>query len=72
MGSKSKYDDFNLDDYIHRYHQTLNRETFEDYWNDIQAFAENNHINTEYVEDEFILEGDFIPVNLKFDEEPPT
>ena len=42
---------------------------FEDWWADVKAFAEQNRISTSYVEDEFILDGEFIPVHLQWYED---
>ena len=42
---------------------------FESWWEDIQAFAEQNRITTQYVEDEFILDGEFFAVHLEWQED---
>ena len=38
--------------------------TFEDFWQEVEAFAEQNLLSTTYVEEEFIIDGEFIPVHL--------
>ena len=43
--------------------------TFEDFWVEVEAFAEQNRITTSYVEEEFIIDGAFIPVHLKWQED---
>ena len=43
--------------------------TFEDWWSEVEAFAEQNRISTNYVEEEFCLDGELIPVHLKWQED---
>ena len=43
--------------------------SFEDWWADVQAFAEQNRLPTHYVEEEFILDGEFVPVHLSFEQD---
>ena len=43
--------------------------TFEDFWSEVEAFAEQNRLTTSYVEDEFILDGELIPIHLKWHED---
>ena len=42
---------------------------FWEYWEEIKAFAEQNRISTDYVEYEFLLEGNLVPVHLTFQED---
>ena len=42
---------------------------FWEYWEEIKAFAEQNRISTDYVEYEFLLEGELFPVHLKWQED---
>ena len=43
--------------------------TFEDFWVEVEAFAEQNRLATSYVESEFILDGELFPVHLKWHED---
>ncbi len=43
--------------------------SFEDWWADVNAFAEQNRLPTHYVEEEFIIDGEFLPVHLKFEQD---
>ena len=38
---------------------------FDDFWAEIEQYAEKVGISTRYCEEEFILDGEFIPVDLK-------
>ena len=43
------------------------------FWAEVQAYADQYGISTRYVEEEFIIDGEFVPVHLNFDEgECPT
>ena len=48
--------------------------TFEDFWEEVEAFAKQNRLPTCYVEEEFIIDGEFLPLHLTWqedlDEEP--
>ena len=54
---------------INYYKSKRNHETFEEFWEDVKAFAEQNRLATSYVEAEFIVDGEFIPVHLQFDDD---
>ena len=41
---------------------------FWEFWQEINAFAEQYRVSTRYVEEEFLLDGEFIPVHPNFDE----
>ena len=41
-------------------------ENFECFWDDVLAYAEQYRISTRYIEEEFIIEGEFFPVHLVF------
>ena len=59
-----------LDDYIteaERDHNFL--ANFDVFWADVCAFAEQNRLSSAYVEEEFILDGEFFPVQLKWEED---
>ena len=71
MNNKGKYDRDDLDNIID---EILNKDnsfqfTFEEFWEDIKAFAEQNRLSTGYVEDEFILDGELVPVHLQWQDE---
>ena len=59
------------DDYLPykdtNFQYTFDTETFEDFWQECEEFAAHNHISTEYVEDEFILDGELKYVYLIFE-----
>ena len=40
-------------------------DTFEDFWEEVEEYAEKTGLNTSYLEDEFILDGELIKVNIK-------
>ena len=39
------------------------------FWAELQAFADQYCLSTRYVEEEFLIDGELVPVHLKFDEE---
>ena len=41
-------------------------ETFEDFWQTVIEYAEKAGVSTEYIEDEFILDGELIQANINF------
>ena len=43
----------------------LNSETFEQFWEEVETFAKKAGVPTTYVESEFIIDGEFIPVYPK-------
>ena len=48
---------------------TFDTESFEEWWAEIKAFAEQNRIPTQYVEDEFLIDGELIPIHLTFQDD---
>ena len=38
---------------------------FDDFWADVEKYAEKVGVNTRYIEEEFIIDGEFLPVELK-------
>ena len=46
---------------------TFNEDSFEEFWHECEEFAAHNHITTEYVEEEFILDGKLEYVYLIFE-----
>ena len=40
-------------------------DTFEDFWKEVEEYAEKTGLATSYLEDEFILDGELIKVNIK-------
>ena len=41
---------------------------FNEFWLEIEAYADEHRIPTRYVEEEFILEGEFLPIPLTYEE----
>jgi hypothetical protein len=39
---------------------------FEDWWEEVEAYAEKTGLTTSYLEEEFILEGELHKVNINF------
>ena len=37
-------------------------ESFEDFWAKVEEFAKKHNISTSYVEEEFIIEGELVPL----------
>ena len=42
---------------------------FWEYWEEIKAFAEQYRLSTRYVEEEFLIDGELIPVHLEFEDD---
>ena len=61
-------DDSQLDEFIAEaqleYEMLAN---FDDFWADVEKYAEKVGVSTRYVEEEFILDGEFTPVELEWD-----
>ena len=59
-------DDSQLDEFIAEaqleYEMLAN---FDDFWADVEKYAEKYELPTGYVESEFIIDGEFKPVDLK-------
>ena len=47
---------------------------FDEFWREVEAYAQEHRLTTRYVEEEFIVDGEFIPVHLSYDleEEEPS
>ena len=43
---------------------------FWQFWSEVQAFAEQYRLTTRYVEEEFLIDGELVPVHLDFDDDP--
>lgn len=39
---------------------------FEDWWKEVEAYAEKTGLTTSYLEEEFIIEGELIKVNINY------
>ena len=39
------------------------------FWSELQAFADQYNLSTRYVEEEFLIDGELIPVHLTFEGE---
>ena len=35
---------------------------FDEFWKEVEAFAKKHNISTSYVEEEFIIEGELVPL----------
>ena len=53
---------------INKMHQEWDQEEldFWDFWSEVQAFAEQYQLSTRYVEEEFLIDGELVPVHLTF------
>ena len=67
MDNKTKK--FDLPDVDALWEAMYQGDPFERFWADVEAFAEQNRLPTHYVEEEFIIDGELIPVHLKWDED---
>ena len=43
----------------------MNEESFDAFWQSVIEYADEVGVTTEYIEDEFILEGELHKVNIK-------
>ena len=43
----------------------MTEESFDDFWQSVIEYADEVGVSTEYIEDEFILEGELVKVNIK-------
>ena len=41
-------------------------DTFEDFWEEVEEYAEKTGLDTSYLEQEFILDGELIKVNINY------
>jgi hypothetical protein len=44
-------------------------DTFEEWWEQIKAYADEYHLSYTHVEEEFVINGEFIPVHLEYEHE---
>ena len=44
----------------------MNEESFDDFWQSVIEYADKVGVSTEYIEDEFILDGELIKANINF------
>jgi hypothetical protein len=44
----------------------MNGDTFEDFWNEVLRYSETSGLSTEYLEDEFIIDGELHKVNINY------
>ena len=42
----------------------MNGDTFEDFWNEVLRYSEKTGLSTEYLEDEFIIDGELHKINI--------
>ena len=71
INNNDKFESDDLDDIIDQFanQRTSFSFTFEEFWKEVEAFAEQNRLSTGYVEDEFILDGELVPVHLQWQDE---
>ena len=69
MNNNDKFSNEDLDNIINHYRKRPPGNSFDDFWEEVKAFAEQNRLSTEYVEDEFILDGELLPVHLQWQDE---
>ena len=39
------------------------------FWAELQAFADQYNLSTRYVEEEFLIDGELIPVHLRYEQD---
>ena len=44
----------------------MNGDTFEEFWDSVIEYSELTGLSTEYLEEEFIIEGELHKVNINF------
>ena len=69
MDNKSnKYDGLDMIlDYVMNANGEL--QSFDDFWEEVKAFADQYRLPYAYVEEEFIIDGELIPVHLQFEDD---
>tara|TARA_R110002012_G_scaffold10705_4_gene48507 strand:- start:462 stop:767 length:306 start_codon:yes stop_codon:yes gene_type:complete len=45
-------------------------DNFEEFWTEVKAFADQYRLSYAYVEEEFVIDGELIPVHLTFPDDP--
>ena len=45
-------------------------DNFEDFWEEVKAFADQYRLSYSYVEEEFVIDGELVPVHLTFPDDP--
>ena len=48
----------------------MKHESFEDFWKKVLEYSEKTGLPTEYLEDEFIIDGELITVNINYKKQP--
>ena len=41
-------------------------DAFEDFWEEVEEYAEKTGLDTSYLEEEFILDGELVKVNINY------
>jgi len=44
-------------------------DTFEKFWEEVKGYADEHLLSYTYVEEEFILDGEFIPIDLMYEKD---
>ena len=47
----------------------MNGDTFEEFWDSVLEYSELTGLSTEYLEEEFIINGELIKVNINYKKE---
>ena len=45
-------------------------QNFDQWWEEVKAYADQYQMSYAYVEEEFVIDGELIPVHLNFDHDP--
>ena len=43
---------------------------FDAFWEEVKGFADQYRLSYSYVEEEFVIDGELVPVHLTFDNDP--
>jgi hypothetical protein len=49
--------------------RSMNGDTFEEFWDSVLEYSELTGLSTEYLEEEFIINGELIKVNINYKKE---
>jgi len=47
-------------------------DNFDEFWAEVKAFADQYRLSYSYVEEEFVIDGELVPVHLTFPDDPLT
>ncbi len=43
---------------------------FDEFWEEVKGFADQYRLSYSYVEEEFVIDGELVPIHLTFPEDP--